>query len=96
MRSECVVPLNIGSEEMVTVNELTRMIATIAQKTIRVRHIDGPVGVRGRNSDNRLMFQSLQWRPSQPLVVGLEKTYQWIQAQVAAQRRAAKLSVGVC
>ena len=75
-------PVNIGSEEMVTINQLVDMVADIAGKTIHKHHIPGPTGVRGRNSDNRLIGEKLGWKPSQPLVRGLERTYQWIEQQV--------------
>ncbi len=75
-------PVNIGSDEMVTINQLAMMTAQIAGKKITLNHIDGPLGVRGRNSDNRLIEAKLGWRPTQPLRVGLEATYQWIAAQV--------------
>jgi GDP-D-mannose 3', 5'-epimerase len=83
MRSDFSGPVNIGSEEMVTINQLTSMIMSIASKTLSVRHIPGPLGVRGRNSDNRLIEKSIGWAPSQPLRDGLAKTYTWIERQVA-------------
>lgn len=75
-------PVNIGSEEMVSINQLVDLIADIAGKTIYKRHIPGPTGVRGRNSDNRLIEQKLGWKPSASLRSGLEKTYDWIERQV--------------
>ena len=81
-------PVNIGSEEMVTINQLAEMVMHIAGKKLTIRHIDGPLGVRGRNSDNRLIGDKLGWKPTQPLYKGLEKTYIWIQQQVAATRTA--------
>ncbi|CAH1776244.1 unnamed protein product [Owenia fusiformis] len=75
-------PVNIGSEEMVTINELTDTIIKISGKRIEVRHISGPTGVRGRNSDNTLIEQKLGWRPSRSLYDGLLKTYTWVKAQV--------------
>jgi len=83
MESDFACPLNIGSDEIVTVNELAHLIMEIAGKKLLLRHIAGPVGVRGRNSDNRLIEQKLGWRPSRPLREGLEKSYAWIQQQVA-------------
>lgn len=80
--SEFSGPVNIGSEEMVTINQLARYIIEIAGKKLSIRHIAGPLGVRGRNSDNRLIAQKLGWKPSRPLREGLEKTYNWIAAQV--------------
>lgn len=77
-------PVNIGSEEMVSINGLVAMVADIAGKKITVKHIDGPLGVRGRNSDNDLYQEKIGWVVSQPLRVGLEKTYAWIGEQVKA------------
>ena len=74
--------VNIGSEEMVTINQLAEMIADIAGKKLTIRHISGPLGVRGRNSDNRLIREKIRWSPSRPLREGLERTYRWIDAQV--------------
>ncbi|HWI80378.1 MAG TPA: hypothetical protein VNT59_00005, partial [Ramlibacter sp.] len=79
---DCGQPLNVGSDEMVTINQLVRAVAEIAGKRIECRHIAGPLGVRGRNSDNRLIKQKLGWRPSAPLRSGLERTYEWIERQV--------------
>ncbi|MDC3048703.1 NAD-dependent epimerase/dehydratase family protein [Synechococcus sp. AH-736-A19] len=81
-RSSMQGPYNIGSDEMVTINQLVDIVADIAGKTIRKIHIDGPLGVRGRNSDNTLISKELGWAPSQPLRLGLEKTYQWIESNV--------------
>jgi len=82
MESEFTGPVNIGSEEMVTINQLTDMIMEIAGKKLRIKHIDGPQGVRGRNSDNGLIYKRLGWKPTQPLRIGMEKTYKWIEKQV--------------
>ncbi len=82
MQSDFIGPVNIGSDEMVTINQLVQLAASIAGKEIVIKHIDGPLGVRGRNSDNRLIQQKLGWRPTQPLRAGLEKTYTWIAEQV--------------
>jgi nucleoside-diphosphate-sugar epimerase len=75
-------PVNIGSEEMVTINQLAGIIMKIANKTTYLKHIKGPLGVRGRNSDNKLIREKLGWAPSLPLKNGLEKTYKWIEEQV--------------
>ena len=75
-------PINIGSEEMVTINQLAEIISNIANKNISIKHIDGPLGVRGRNSDNQLIEEKLNWKPNKPLSEGLEKTYKWIENQV--------------
>lgn len=81
-RSGFAGPVNIGSEEMVTINQLADLIADIAGKKVRKRHVHGPLGVRGRNSDNRLIRERLGWAPSAHLREGLEKTYAWIEQQV--------------
>ena len=75
-------PVNIGSDEMVTINQLVDYVAEIAGKKIDKHHIPGPTGVRGRNSDNVLIQEKLGWAPSQTLRAGLEKTYEWIERQV--------------
>jgi GDP-D-mannose 3', 5'-epimerase len=82
LRSEFAGPVNIGSEEMVTINYLADLIAAIAGKSIRKQHIGGPQGVRGRNSDNGLILKSLGWEPNCSLRSGLERTYPWVEAQV--------------
>ena len=82
MRSGFSGPVNIGSDEMVTINQLAEMVMDIAGKQVTLRHVDGPLGVRGRNSDNRLIKKKLGWAPSSRLRPGLEKTYAWIEQQV--------------
>jgi nucleoside-diphosphate-sugar epimerase len=82
MRSDFTGPVNIGSEEMVSINQLAETIMEIAGKRLRVKHIPGPLGVRGRNSDNKLVRGVLGWEPSVSLREGLEKTYAWIEKQV--------------
>jgi nucleoside-diphosphate-sugar epimerase len=67
---------------MVTINQLAESVMQVAGKKLTIRHIKGPLGVRGRNSDNALIFEKLGWRPSRPLNEGLEKTYAWVAAQV--------------
>ena len=87
-------PMNIGSEEMVTINHLAHIIMAIAGKKVRLRHIPGPIGVRGRNSHNELIGRCLGWKPDEPLEGGLRKTYSWIAEQVqqtmGEMRRAAE------
>lgn len=78
-RSSFEGPVNIGSDEMVTINQLVDIVADIAGKRIAKRHIAGPTGVRGRNSDNALIRERLEWAPSKPLRHGLERTYRWIE-----------------
>jgi len=75
-------PFNIGSEEMVSINQLAKIVMDIAGKQLRIRHIPGPLGVRGRNSDNRLINERLAWAPQLSLRSGLEQTYSWIAEQV--------------
>lgn len=82
MRSDFTGPVNIGSEEMVSINRLAEIVMTIAGKNLSIKHIEGPLGVRGRNSDNRLIKKMLGWEPDYPLEKGLTKTYQWIDLQV--------------
>lgn len=85
MQSDWTGPVNIGSEEMVTINGLAELIMDIAGKSLRIKHIPGPLGVRGRNSDNSLIQEKLGWKPKQPLRTGLEITYKWIEEQVKKQ-----------
>jgi nucleoside-diphosphate-sugar epimerase len=82
MESAFKEPVNIGSDEMVTINQLAEMAMKVAGKTLTINHIQGPTGVRGRNSDNNLIKTKLGWAPSEALYEGIEKTYQWIQQQV--------------
>ncbi len=86
MQSDFTGPVNIGSEEMVTIDQLARMVMDVAGKRLSIRHIPGPLGVRGRNSDNRMIRERLGWSPSRPLRDGLEKTHAWIEGQVRAMR----------
>jgi nucleoside-diphosphate-sugar epimerase len=72
---------------MVTINQLAALAMDIAGKRVRLRHIPGPLGVRGRNSDNELIRKTLGWEPSQTLRAGLEKTYAWVESQVAQTRQ---------
>lgn len=85
MDSQFVGPVNIGSEEMVSINQLAAMVMEIAGKRLKLKHIPGPLGVRGRNSDNRLIRQKLGWEPRMSLEQGLSKTYPWILEQVKMQ-----------
>jgi GDP-D-mannose 3',5'-epimerase len=87
MESKFTGPVNIGSEEMVTINQLAAIVMRTAGKKLSIRHIAGPLGVRGRNSDNRLIAEKLRWRPTRPLVEGVEKTYSWVSQQINAGRR---------
>ncbi|WP_022854405.1 NAD-dependent epimerase/dehydratase family protein [Thermodesulfatator atlanticus] len=82
MRSDFTGPVNIGSEEMVTIDQLAEMIMDIAGVKLKIKHVPGPQGVRGRNSDNRLIYEKLGWKPTMPLREGLEITYKWIEEEV--------------
>jgi nucleoside-diphosphate-sugar epimerase len=85
MRSDFHEPLNLGQDRMISINELADIIAEIADVKIEKKHIDGPQGVRGRNSDNDKLREVLGWEPQIPLEKGLEKTYRWIEEQVRQQ-----------
>ena len=82
MDSEFAGPVNIGSEEMVTINQLAEIAIVLSGKNLKIKNISGPQGVRGRKSDNKLIQEKLGWVPSRPLKQGLEKTYIWINQQV--------------
>lgn len=83
MREEVAPPiLNLGSDEMISINQLALLIAQIAEKNITIQNVSGPEGVRGRNSDNQLIEQTLGWRPVQSLESGLRKLYPWIEEQI--------------
>ena len=84
MASDYSQPINIGSDRMITVNDLVQLIADIAGKPVSIVNIPGPVGVMGRTSDNTLIRQVLGWAPSDSLESGLEKTYQWIKSKLEA------------
>jgi GDP-D-mannose 3',5'-epimerase len=86
MESDFTGPVNIGSEEMITINQLANLAMTIANKKVHIRHIPGPLGVRGRNSDNSLIQEKLGWAPSAPVLEGLKQTYEWVSQQVHALR----------
>ncbi|MGO9673356.1 MAG: NAD-dependent epimerase/dehydratase family protein [Methylocella sp.] len=85
-------PVNIGSEEMVTINQLVDIVSDIAGKSVKKKHIPGPLGVRGRNSDNRLIREKLGWAPSQSLRKGLETTYQWIEQRALGNSGALRVN----
>ena len=82
MNSDYSGPVNIGSDEKVSINELVKIVSNIANKQINIKHIEGPLGVRGRNSENSLIEEKLGWRPNYPLREGMKKTYSWIQSQI--------------
>lgn len=86
MNSNCSKVLNIGSEEMISINDLAKMIIAISGKELTIKNIEGPVGVNGRNSDNTLIAQELNWAPQQPLKQGIEILYKWIEKQVQSSK----------
>ncbi len=90
MESDFSGPVNIGSEEMISINDFTKMIIDVSGKKLNIKHIDGPLGVRGRNSDNTLIQEKLGWAPQQPLRKGIEKTYQWITEQIKEKEATAR------
>jgi nucleoside-diphosphate-sugar epimerase len=82
MRSDFSGPVNIGSDEMISINDLAKMVINISNKKIKINNIPGPTGVRGRNSENSLFEEKLGWRVSDSLEDGIKKTYPWIVQQV--------------
>ena len=88
MRSEYAEPLNLGQDRMVTINQLVEMVGAIAGVSVVTRHVEGPQGVRGRNSDNARLRQVLGWEPTISLEEGLSRTYSWIEQQVRASAAA--------
>ncbi|MFZ5437821.1 MAG: NAD-dependent epimerase/dehydratase family protein [Patescibacteria group bacterium] len=83
MESACDFPLNIGSDRLISIKQMVELVATIAGKKIRIKHLlDKPQGVRGRNSDNTLLKKTLHWEPQVSLEVGLKKTYHWVKQEL--------------
>lgn len=82
MRSNFEGPVNIGSEEMISINDFANMIINLSNKNIKIKNIPGPLGVRGRNSDNKLIKEKLNWAPSESLISGISKTYKWIESEL--------------
>jgi GDP-D-mannose 3', 5'-epimerase len=89
MESDCIGPANIGSEEMISIDDFALLVIRVAGKNLKIRHVPGPVGVRGRNSDNRLMQRATGWRPRISLEDGISRTYRWVAQQLEAQWREA-------
>ena len=87
MESDFMGPVNIGSEEMVTINELAEFVMDVAEKKLAIKHITGPLGVRGRNSDNKIIKKKIGWEPNYSLTKGLEKTYPWIEEQAMQSKK---------
>lgn len=81
-------PVNIGSDEMITINDLAKLVMKLANKDLSIKNVDGPLGVRGRCSDNELISTKLGWKPNYPLIKGLEKTYPWICDQITKKNSA--------
>jgi len=86
MASDFTGPVNIGSDELISINDLAKLVMRFAGKQLNIKHIAGPLGVRGRSSDNTLIEERLNWRPTQPLAKGLEITYRWLAQQVQAKK----------
>jgi len=82
MDSDFIGPVNIGSEEMISLNDFAKMVISISGKNVSIKNINGPTGVRGRNSDNNLIHEKLNWKPNKLLKEGVEKTYSWISSMV--------------
>ena len=93
MQSDFMGPVNIGSEEMISINDFAQMAIDISSKNIEIQNIQGkefedkygfpcPIGVKGRNSDNKLFLEKVKWAPSQPLIEGMKKTFDWISTQI--------------
>ena len=92
MESDFSGPVNIGSDEMISIQDFTKMVIEISGKNLQIKNIEGPLGVKGRNSDNVLIKEKLGWAPSKPLRDGVEKTYHWISEQIR-QREATRRPV---
>jgi nucleoside-diphosphate-sugar epimerase len=85
MASDCTFPLNLGSERMISINDLAFLIAKLAGKRVSIRNVPGPVGVMGRNSHNKLIKETIGWAPDENLEYGIQKTYAWISEQIKKQ-----------
>jgi nucleoside-diphosphate-sugar epimerase len=82
MQSDYDKPLNLGSTRMISINQLVFLIAKLNNKSVSINNIEGPMGVMGRNSDNKLIKETIDWSPDEDLESGLIKTYNWIQSQI--------------
>lgn len=87
MESNWAQPINIGSERMISINDLVLLIASLTNKKVNIKNIDGPSGVMGRRSDNNLIKEQLNWKPSEDLEFGLLNTYQWINEQIMQDKK---------
>lgn len=86
MESDFSGPVNIGSEEMIAINDFVRLVCDVSGKNVSIKNIDGPTGVRGRSSDNKLIQEKLNWSPKFSLKEGIKLTYSWIAQQVDQQK----------
>ena len=93
MESDFTGPVNIGSEEMIAINDLVKMVAKISGKDITIKNIPGPTGVRGRNSDNKLIREKLGWAPTALLHDGMSKTFNWIVSQMQKKNNTVDSSI---
>jgi nucleoside-diphosphate-sugar epimerase len=84
MASDCQIPLNLGSERMISINNLVLLIAKLSNKNVTIKNINGPTGVQGRNSHNKLIKEMINWAPNEDLELGLNNTYNWIEKQIKA------------
>lgn len=82
MESNYTKPLNLGSERMISINDLVLLIANLTNKSINIKNVDGPTGVMGRRSDNKLIYETIGWKPDEDLETGISKTYHWINEQI--------------
>ena len=87
MESDINVPVNLGSERMISINDLVLLIASLTNKAVNINNIPGPIGVMGRRSDNTLIRELLKWSPKEDLETGLLKTYKWILEQIALGKK---------
>jgi nucleoside-diphosphate-sugar epimerase len=87
MDSDCEFPLNLGSERMISINDLALLIAQRAGKPIAINNVPGPMGVMGRTSHNQLIHKTIGWRPDEDLESGIDKTYSWISEQIRVDGR---------
>ena len=90
MNSDCEIPLNLGSERMISINDLVKLIAEHVGKKVLIKNIDGPLGVMGRTSHNKLIKESINWSPNENLEYGISKTYHWIEEQLQRTRNEEK------
>jgi nucleoside-diphosphate-sugar epimerase len=87
MNSDCRIPVNLGSTRMISINNLVYLIAKLANKNVSIKNISGPLGVMGRNSDNKLIKEMINWAPDENLEAGLVKTYSWISEQIKLNKK---------